>query len=88
MAKLRIGDSAPDFELEGHGPQQTYRLADYRGSGVILAFYPGDFTPVCTTPVLLLPRRRPTTSTTSTPTCWGSRHSRSTRTSASPTGTG
>jgi peroxiredoxin Q/BCP len=47
MAKLRIGDSAPDFELEGTG-SQAYRLADYRGSGVILAFYPGDFTPVCT----------------------------------------
>jgi peroxiredoxin Q/BCP len=47
MAKLRIGDSAPDFELEGTR-SQTHRLADYRGSGVILAFYPGDFTPVCT----------------------------------------
>ncbi len=26
----------------------TYRLEDYRGKGVILAFYPGDFTTVCT----------------------------------------
>src|SRR5262249_51170629 len=25
-----------------------YRLSDYRGRKVILAFYPGDFTPVCT----------------------------------------
>ena len=47
MAKLRVGDSAPDFELEGTG-SADYRLADYRSSGVILAFYPGDFTPVCT----------------------------------------
>jgi peroxiredoxin Q/BCP len=47
MAKLRVGDPAPDFALEGTG-STTYRLADYRGSGVILAFYPGDFTPVCT----------------------------------------
>jgi peroxiredoxin Q/BCP len=47
MAKLRVGDQAPDFELEGTG-SHTYRLADYRGRNLILAFYPGDFTPVCT----------------------------------------
>ncbi len=47
MAKVREGDRAPDFELEGTG-SRTYRLADYRGEGLILAFYPGDFTPVCT----------------------------------------
>jgi peroxiredoxin len=47
MANLSLGDSAPDFELEGTG-SRTYRLADFRGGGVILAFYPGDFTPVCT----------------------------------------
>lgn len=47
MAKLRVGDEAPPFELEGTG-SRTYRLTDYLGTGVILAFYPGDFTPVCT----------------------------------------
>jgi len=47
MAKLRVGDQAPDFELEGTG-SRTYRLGDYRDGGVILAFYPGDFTPTCT----------------------------------------
>ena len=47
MAKLNVGDAAPEFELEGTG-SRTYRLADYRGLGLILAFYPGDFTPVCT----------------------------------------
>jgi peroxiredoxin len=47
MAKLRVGDQAPDFELEGTG-SRTYRLDDYRDGGVILAFYPGDFTPTCT----------------------------------------
>jgi peroxiredoxin Q/BCP len=47
MAKVRVGDKAPDFELEGTG-LRTYSLGDYRGDGVILAFYPGDFTPVCT----------------------------------------
>jgi peroxiredoxin Q/BCP len=47
MAKLHEGDQAPDFELPGTGGK-TYRLADYRGSKLILAFYPGDFTPTCT----------------------------------------
>jgi peroxiredoxin Q/BCP len=47
MAKLSIGAQAPSFELSGTG-SKTYRLEDYRGTGVILAFYPADFTPVCT----------------------------------------
>src|SRR5436189_6302563 len=47
MAGPREGDEAPGFELPGSGGR-TYRLADYRGKGVILAFYPGDFTTVCT----------------------------------------
>jgi thioredoxin-dependent peroxiredoxin len=47
MARVEVGDQAPEFELEGTG-SRTYRLEDYRGDGVILAFYPGDFTPVCT----------------------------------------
>lgn len=47
MAKLKVGDPAPEFELPGTG-DKTYRLADYRGRKVVLAFYPGDFTTVCT----------------------------------------
>ncbi len=47
MAKPREGDPAPDFELPGTGGK-TYRLADYRGGKLVLAFYPGDFTPTCT----------------------------------------
>ncbi len=47
MAKLNVGDRAPEFELPGTG-DKTYRLSDYRGRKVILAFYPGDFTAVCT----------------------------------------
>jgi thioredoxin-dependent peroxiredoxin len=47
MAKVDVGDRAPDFELLGTGGR-TYRLSDFRGRDVVLAFYPGDFTPVCT----------------------------------------
>ncbi len=47
MAKVEVGDAAPDFELPGTGGR-TYRLGDYRGRKLVLAFYPGDFTAVCT----------------------------------------
>jgi thioredoxin-dependent peroxiredoxin len=47
MARIDVGDSAPDFELRGTGGR-TVRLADFRGRWLVLAFYPGDFTPVCT----------------------------------------
>ncbi|HEV2726870.1 MAG TPA: peroxiredoxin [Solirubrobacterales bacterium] len=47
MAKPDVGDPAPDFALPGTGGK-TYRLGDYRGRKLILAFYPGDFTAVCT----------------------------------------
>lgn len=40
------GDPAPDFELEGtEGP---FTLSDHLGERVVLLFYPGDNTPVCT----------------------------------------
>jgi peroxiredoxin Q/BCP len=44
MAK--VGDIAPDFELEG--TDGNFKLSDHRGERVVLLFYPGDFTPVCT----------------------------------------
>jgi peroxiredoxin Q/BCP len=43
---LHEGDQAPDFTLTGV-PAGAYHLADQRGKVVVLAFYPGDFTPVC-----------------------------------------
>lgn len=47
MAKVEVGDKAPEFELPGTG-ERTYRLSEYRGRWLVLAFYPGDFTKVCT----------------------------------------
>jgi peroxiredoxin Q/BCP len=42
----RVGEQAPDFELPGtDGP---FRLSDHRGERVVLLFYPGDDTTVCT----------------------------------------
>src|SRR6202035_2638117 len=47
MAKSpRSGEQAPDFELPGtDGP---FKLSDHRGERVVLLFYPGDNTAVCT----------------------------------------
>ncbi len=42
-----VGAVAPDFSLPGTGGR-TYGLRDYRGQPVVLVFYPGDSTPVCT----------------------------------------
>lgn len=43
----RVGATAPDFTLQdGHG--QPWRLSDQRGRVVVLLFYPGDETPICT----------------------------------------
>lgn len=42
----REGEPAPDFHLDGV-PPGSYHLASQRGKVVVLAFYPGDFTPVC-----------------------------------------
>jgi peroxiredoxin len=47
VARVEVGDRAPEFELPGTGGRR-YALADYAGRGLILAFYPGDFTAVCT----------------------------------------
>jgi peroxiredoxin Q/BCP len=41
-----IGERAPDFTLEGTAG--SFTLSDHRGERVVLLFYPGDDTPVCT----------------------------------------
>jgi peroxiredoxin Q/BCP len=47
-----IGKPAPTFTLEGSDNtdegRRSYSLEEYRGQVVVLVFYPGDNTPVCT----------------------------------------
>jgi peroxiredoxin len=47
VAALQVGDVAPPFKAAGTG-DRIYSLDDYRGQPVVLVFYPGDATPVCT----------------------------------------
>ena len=51
---IALDQTAPDFELpsnieDGGRPGKKIKLSDYRGKPVVLAFYPLDFSPVCTT---------------------------------------
>ena len=43
---LAPGTNAPDFALRST-PDQTVSLSEFRGQPVILAFYPEDWSPVC-----------------------------------------
>lgn len=44
---MNTGDTAPDFTLpDGEG--KAWSLSNYIGRTVVLLFYPGDNTPVCT----------------------------------------
>jgi peroxiredoxin len=51
-APLAPGIAAPDFELHDT-PDQTVKLSDFRGRPVILAFYPADWSPVCSDQMVL-----------------------------------
>jgi len=44
---VNLGEQAPDFTLPGvqGGQRRDYTLSELRGRPVVLAFYPGDFTP-------------------------------------------
>jgi peroxiredoxin Q/BCP len=47
MDKATLNEPAPDFTLkDGNGDH--WRLSDHRGKVVVLLFYPGDETPICT----------------------------------------
>lgn len=44
---IEVGQEAPDFSLPAHD-DSVVRLSDFRGSPVVLYFYPKDDTPGCT----------------------------------------
>lgn len=45
---LRVGQKAPDFDVTASSGKKL-KLSDFAGKkNVVLYFYPGDFTPVCT----------------------------------------
>lgn len=44
---LKLLDKAPDFTLEDDSGK-PFTLSEHRGEMVLLVFYPGDNTPVCT----------------------------------------
>ena len=46
-SNAEVGQQAPDFTLRD-GADQDWKLSDQRGKVVVLLFYPGDETPVCT----------------------------------------
>jgi peroxiredoxin Q/BCP len=48
MAKLKLGDTAPDFALTDQ-KGKTVKLKDLRGKKVVVYFYPKADTPGCTT---------------------------------------
>ena len=47
-----VGRPAPDFTLAGSdntdAGRRDYSLSEFRGQPVVIVFYPGDSTPVCT----------------------------------------
>ena len=55
MAKTpSVGEPAPEISLpgtqliDGKGVRKTFTLSEHRGTPLVVAFYPGDDTPVCT----------------------------------------
>jgi peroxiredoxin Q/BCP len=44
---MSVGDTAPSFALESDDGKIVH-VHDFKGRPVVLFFYPGDFTSVCT----------------------------------------
>ena len=57
-APLPPGTPAPDFRLRDT-PDQTVSPSDFRGRSVILAFYPADWSPVCSDQMVLYQELQP-----------------------------
>ncbi|NML65310.1 redoxin domain-containing protein [Hymenobacter sp. RP-2-7] len=55
---LEAGTPAPDFELPS-ALDHTQKLSDLRGKRVVLAFYPNDWSPVCSDQLALYSQALP-----------------------------
>ena len=58
MSALQAGTKAPDFSLHTT-PDQAVGLHEFRGRRLILAFYPADWSPVCSDQMSLYEVVRP-----------------------------
>ena len=48
MSEIQVGQTAPDFTLKDQD-QKDVKLSDFKGNkNIVLAFYPLDWSPVCT----------------------------------------
>ena len=47
LKMVEVGEEAPDFTLVDQDMIER-KISDFRGKNVLLAFYPFDFSPVCT----------------------------------------
>ena len=45
---VNVGEKAPDFKLKDQNQNEVF-LSGFKGKNVLLAFYPFDFSPVCST---------------------------------------
>ena len=55
---IEVGAKAPDFTLPDHAGQEV-SLSDFAGRRVLLAFYPLDFSPVCSDQLALYKQLQP-----------------------------
>ncbi|HXX64507.1 MAG TPA: redoxin domain-containing protein [Bacteroidota bacterium] len=58
MTALKQGVQAPDFSLPAT-PDQKVSLSEFRGTPVVLVFYPADWSPVCSDQLSLYNELRP-----------------------------
>ncbi|HEX5526097.1 MAG TPA: redoxin domain-containing protein [Solirubrobacterales bacterium] len=55
---IAVGEQAPDFTLRDQDGEKV-SLSDFRGRKLMLVFYPGDFSPVCSDQLSIYQEVRP-----------------------------
>jgi peroxiredoxin len=57
MQRIKVGDTAPDFELDNQN-EEKFKLSDQRGKNVLLSFHPLAWTSVCSEQMKSLERNK------------------------------